>query len=131
VGCFFLSPSATYEQQDTHSLPVGRARRCDVRQQSVYDNTDGSMAHITIDITALTGTLTVTVEGIDPESGKTYTILASAALAGTGTTVLRIFPGATVAANLTANDIMPKFFRIKAVVVTGPVTFSVGVSLSN
>lgn len=109
---------------------LSKSRAAGTYVSDVLDNSDGSMAHIVIDITALTGTLTVTVEGFDHESGKYYTILASAALAGTGTTVLRVFPGATAAANLVANDIMPKFFRVKAVVATGPITFSVGTALS-
>lgn len=77
-----------------------------------------------IDITAISGTtpsLTVTVQGKDPVSGKYYTLLASAALNATGTTVLRIYPGLTAAANLTASDILPTDFRIIYVVAgTGP-----------
>jgi hypothetical protein len=97
---------------------------------SVYDNTDGSMAHITIDITALTGTLTVTVEGVDPSPAR-RTRSSPAPRSPAPAPRCSASSPARPAANLTANDIMPKFFRIKAVVVTGPVTFSVGVSLSN
>ena len=69
---------------------------------------------IFVDITALTGTaptLTVTLQGKDPVSGKYYTILASTALAAVATTVLRVFPGLTAAANLIANDLLPPDFR--------------------
>lgn len=75
--------------------------------------------HLVIDITAITGTtptLTVTIEGKDPTSGKFYTILASAALNATGTTVLKVYPGLTAAANTVANDVIPRDFRVKAVV---------------
>lgn len=79
------------------------------------ENQLGSSLILVIDITALTGTtptLTVTIQGKDPHSGKYYTILASAALNATGTTVLRVFPSATAAANLAANDIMPRIWRV-------------------
>lgn len=68
-----------------------------------------------IDITAITGTsptLTVTIQGKDPVSGKYYTILASAALAAVATTVLKVYPGLTAAANSVANDVLPPDFRI-------------------
>jgi len=70
---------------------------------------------LVIDITTLAGTaptLTVTVQGKDPVSGKYYTILASTALNATGTTVLRIGVGLPVTANLSANDFMPRTWRI-------------------
>jgi hypothetical protein len=74
---------------------------------------------LVIDITALTGTgptLTVTIQGKDPTSGKFYTILASAALAAVATTVLRVYPGLTAAANLTANDVLPREWRVVATI---------------
>lgn len=96
-------------------------------------NGDPASAHIAIDITAIAGgSLTFTVEGKDPASGKYYTLLATAALAGTGTTILRIFPGATAVANLAANDIMPGIFRVKWVITTTPTaTFTIGAALTN
>lgn len=79
-------------------------------------NLYGSGLHLVIDITAITGTTptyTVTIEGKDPTSGKYYPILASAALTAVGTTVLRVYPGFTAAANLTANDALPLTWRVK------------------
>lgn len=99
------------------------------------DNLAGSAVAFVIDITAITGTTptaTFTVEGKDPISGKYYTILASAALAATGTTVLRVFPGATAAANLSANDFVPKVFRVSCAIAgtTPAVTATVGVLIN-
>lgn len=79
------------------------------------DNMSGNSAHVVIDITSITGTTptaTFTVQGKDPTSGKYYTILASTALNAVATTVLRIGPSLTAAANLVANDIMPRCFRV-------------------
>lgn len=86
---------------------------------------------VVIDITAITGTtpsLTVVLEGKDPVSGKYFTILSSAALNSVGTTVLRVFPGATAAANLTVNDRLPKTFRVRATIAgtTPSVTATIG-----
>jgi hypothetical protein len=55
-----------------------------------------------------------TVQGKDPISGTYYTILASAAITGTGLTVLRVFPGGPVTANLAANDTLPEDWRVTA-----------------
>ena len=82
---------------------------------------------VVIDITALgaSATLTVTVEGYDPKANKYYTILASAALAATGTTILRVYPGLTASANAVANDILPTQWRVKAVTAVQTVTGTV------
>lgn len=74
--------------------------------------------HLVIDITAIAGTsptLTCTIQGYDPISGKYYDILASTALNATGTTVLKVYPGLTAAANAAANDVLPRNWRLKVV----------------
>lgn len=77
-----------------------------------YDYTGGLV--LIIDATAVTATpaLTVTVSGVDRVSGKLFTILASAVIATAVTTVLKIGPGLTAAANLVVNDRIPPVFRI-------------------
>lgn len=72
-----------------------------------------------IDITAISGTsptLTVNLEGKDEFSGKYYTFLQSAALTAVGVTVLRVYPGLTAAANLTANDVLPGMYRVRTTI---------------
>lgn len=74
---------------------------------------------VVVDVTVLGGTtpsITVTIKGRDPVSGKYFTILASAVITATGTTVLTVYPGATAAANLTANDNLPDTWRVEAVI---------------
>ena len=98
------------------------------------DNMSGIGATVVIDITAISGTTptaTFTVEGRDEVSGKYYTILASAALNAVATTVLRIYPGLTAAANVTASSLIPKTFRVTCTITgtTPSVTATVGVSL--
>lgn len=89
---------------------------------------------VVVDVTAITGTTptyTVTIQGKDQASGKYFTLLASAALSATGTTVYTVYPGAPATANVSANDVLPKTFRvIDAIAGTTPaVTATVGVHL--
>lgn len=69
---------------------------------------------VVIDVTAVptVDTVTFTLQGKDPASGKYYTILASAALVAAGTVVLRVYPGLTAAANLVASDALPRTWRL-------------------
>lgn len=87
---------------------------------------------LVVDVTAITDTpsITVTVSGVDRVSGKVFTLLVSAAIVATGTTVLRIGPALTAAANLVANDLVPPVFRVA--VAHGDadsITYSVGAQL--
>lgn len=70
--------------------------------------------HLTMDITAVTATpaLTITIDGLDPGTGKYYNLLTSTALATVSTTTLRVGPGLTNSANLIANDVLPSTIRI-------------------
>lgn len=72
---------------------------------------------VVIDLTAFTtaASLTVTIQGKDPLSGKYYTILASAAITSVSTTVLTVYPALTAAANSVANAVMPRDWAIDCV----------------
>lgn len=87
--------------------------------------------NVIVDITAIgTGSITLSVDGKDPASGKYYNLLTGIALVGNGTTVYKIGLGETAVANATANDSLPRTIRI---VVTAnnanAVTYSVGYTL--
>lgn len=95
-------------------------------------NTSADGAVFVVDITAITGTsptAVFTIEGKDPVSGKYYTILQSASLSTVATTVLRVHPAMTAAANVTASDMLPSVFRVRATIggTTPAVTATVGV----
>ena len=100
------------------------------------ENLSATAAHVIINITTLTGTAptaTFTVEAKDDSSGLYYTLLASTAIAATGTTVLKIGPSLTAAANSVVNDFVPKFFRV-SMTAGGTITnltATVGVNLIN
>jgi hypothetical protein len=70
--------------------------------------------YVVIDCTAVSATPSVTfaVQGVDRVSGKVFALLTSAAITGTGTTVLRVSPHLTAAANTIAKDIVPPVIRV-------------------
>lgn len=88
--------------------------------------------HLIIDVTASADTPSVvfTIQGLSPLGSDYYTILASAAITGTGTTVLRVYPGLTAAANTVANDVLPHLWRVNAVHADADsITYSVAATL--
>ena len=85
----------------------------------VTDNFGAKSAVVIIDVTsvnAVTPTLTVTIQGKDPTSGKYYTILTSAAISTVSTVVLRVHPALAASANLIAKSIMPQTWRVSVAV---------------
>jgi hypothetical protein len=94
---------------------------------SVLDTHQGIGLMVFINVTAVTGSVTVTIKNVDPVSGATATVLASAAIAATGLTVLKVYPGLTAAANATANDIIGNQTQIQSVIATGPATATITV----
>lgn len=85
-----------------------------------------------LDMTVVgTGSVTVTINGKDPASGKYYLLLAGAAVITNVTNVYRVGPGLVAAANAVANDALPAVIQI---VVTAnnanPATYSVGLNFA-
>lgn len=70
--------------------------------------------HLTLDLTALAATpsIVVTIDGLDPVSGKYYNLLTSAAITTVSTNTYRIGPGLTNSNNLIANDVLPSTIRV-------------------
>lgn len=117
----------------TGALQTHSAAGAGTTQSADQQNINGRGLHLIIDITAVGGTptLTVTIEGKDPTSGKYYTILASAALSSVATTILRVYPGLTASANVTVNDVLPRVWRVKSVIggTTPQVTATIAASV--
>lgn len=85
-----------------------------------------------INVTAITATPSVvpTVDMVDSLSGAVKNLLTGAAITGTGQTVLTIYPGVTVAANVSAADVLPE--SIKITMIHGDadsITYTVAVHL--
>ena len=77
-----------------------------------------------------TGSITVAIQGKDPGSGAYTTLLASAAITTNTTTVLTVYPGLTASANATANDVLPRQWRIAVTANNAnPANYSIGASV--
>lgn len=117
----------------THVTVFASAARTATAASSVIVNQSGYRGlHLIIDATATADTPSVvfTIQGYSPLGDDYYTILASAAITATGTTVLRVYPGLTAAANTVANDVLPELWRVNAVHADGDsITYSVGATL--
>lgn len=85
-----------------------------------------------IDVTAVTATPSVvfTLTAKDPVSGVYAVLLTSAAIVGTGHTLLTLYPGVTVAANVAVSQALPRIWRVTATHADADsITYSVGYSL--
>lgn len=90
--------------------------------------------HLTIDVTVdpAAASITPTIRGKDPVSGKYYDLLVGAAIAATGTVILKIGPALTAATNLVANDFIPRSWNFEmAVADAASMTYSVAYQLSD
>ena len=108
------------------------AARTATENSADLDNPYGRGAVLVIDVTSVTSTPSVvfTVKGKSALGTDYYTILASAAITGTGQTVLRIYPGLTASANAVASDVLPRTWRVEAVHADADsITYSVSANL--
>lgn len=121
VGTYQVQPTQSPQGAGLVAAAVGRPNVC---------ISGGKFLQLVVDVTNVgaAGTVTVTIFGIDPASGKAYPLLASAALGTVATTVLRVGPGLTAVANLAASDFVPLTFAVQVVVAGNAVVFSLGAS---
>lgn len=90
-------------------------------------DTDGLVVVINVTAASATPSIVATIKGVDPVSGATWDILASAAITGTGTTVLRVHPQLTAAANTIAKDVVPSYWTVAVVHADADsITYSIG-----
>lgn len=113
------------------SLLASAARTASVNTDPQF-NAQHKGAHVIIDATAFAATPSVvfTIQGQDSVSAKWYDLLVSAAITGTGTTVLKVYPGIGVVANGAASDVLPAVWRVQVVAGDADsLTYSVSVNL--
>lgn len=72
------------------------------------------------------GTITLTLLGYDNSSNATWSILVGTAVAAPGLTRMEVGPLIAASANAIAQDYAPVFYEVQAVIVTGPVTGTIG-----
>jgi len=128
-ACALLSLSGgVIAQSNLIGTLLTSAARTTTTDSADVNNTSTRGAHIVINVTAYTsGLWTPIVQGKDPISGNYYTILTGPTINGTGTTVIKVYPALTAAANSVANDFLPRTWRVRmSGGATPSATFSVG-----
>lgn len=98
---------------------------CCANSQSVW-----TQIHAVINVSVYTaGSYTPKIQGKDPVSGNFYDLLVGSAINSTGTTVLKVGPGLAPSANASAQDILPRIWRMTFSGASSPnMTFSVGIN---
>jgi hypothetical protein len=105
--------SAFGQSRNASGTLVASAAFTATQNSQDMSNTNLIGAHVIIDVTAITtGTLTPKIQGKDPASGKYYDLLVGAAISGTGTTVIKVYPGILASGSVAAQDILPAVWRV-------------------
>ena len=136
AGLNYLDNGTSYDRQrgnvDTGAIVTFAAQAAGTVNSADQVNYNGRGVKVFYNISALGAATTVTfnLQIKDSVSGNYFTVLSSTAIAATGSGVLTLYPGLTSAANITANDILPRDWRVQAVVAgTNTATGTVGASV--
>ena len=114
-----------FEPKKKYTLLASAARTDHAATGVTQYNQGYKGLRLTIDISAFSGTsITFTVKGVDPISGNSYTLLASAAKSATGTFYLLIYPGCVAVANSVANEVLPAQWNLTSSGTITSVTWS-------
>ena len=111
----YVFNGASWDRQrgNTQNTLLASAARTVTTSSADQTNYIASGAIIVVDVTVIpSGSLTLTIEGKDTLSGKYFTLLTGAAISTVSTNVYRVYPALTAVANLVANDIIPRTYRI-------------------
>lgn len=128
-------PSVGSSESASRSHRIGTILPSASRAAATYttDAIDNPMyqgVRLFFDLTAVgaAGTVTATVQVQDPASGGWMTLAGAvtAALAANALTSLTIYPGATVANNVSISTHLGRKWRLSVVVAANAVVFSVG-----
>jgi hypothetical protein len=133
-----LSNGSTFDRQrgnfDTAALQTFAATAAGTTNSADQTNYNGHGVNVVLNLTTVTtATVTVTVQGKDAASGVYYTLLTSAAIATSGTTLLTVYPGTAAVTNLDSNTPLPRVWRVSTTIVGGSaaVTGTIGASVIN
>lgn len=120
--------------QPYEATALASAARTTTQTLADIDTTGCKFLNVVLDMTANPGALgsvTLTINGKDPASGKYYLILSGAAVTTVTTNRYKVGPNVTASANAIAQDYLPKTIQL---VVTAnnanPTTYSLGYSVT-
>lgn len=117
----------------TQSTWLASSSRTTTQTQADQFNQGYRGVRVTVDVTVVPGAApsnVFTIEVKDMTSGKYTALLTSAAITGTGTTVLTVYPGVTETTNVDASAVLGSVWRVKNTAGNAnAATYSVGVEL--
>lgn len=114
IGMFNYN-GTTYERNRSNmqSTLLASAARTVTTSSADQTNNNAKGLHVVLDVTSAgTGDITLTIEGKDTLSGKYYTLLAGTNVTTNSTNVYKVYPGLPATANVSANDIVPRTYRV-------------------
>lgn len=117
---------------NTDGTALPSSARTATTNSADLSNAHGTGVNVVLDVSASSGSpsITLKIQGKDVVSGKYYDILSSGAVTAVSTTVLKVYPGLTAAANSVANDIIPATWRVSVEHSnTDSIQYSVGYSI--
>lgn len=130
-GALFNGVTTDKERGNVNLTLLASAARTATTNSGDQVNYNGRGLHVIVDVTvAGTGSITITIQGKDPVSGQYYTILAGAAITTISTNIYKVYPGLPATANVSANDILPRTWRVLVTANNAnTITYSVGASM--
>lgn len=117
-----------------HKTILASAARTTAQSIDILNEAGRKYLNLVIDVTVdpASASITPTIRGKDPVSGKYYDLLVGAAIVATGTVVLKIGPALIAAAGIVARDFIPRSWNFRmAVVDIDSMTYSVAYQLSD
>lgn len=122
--------SAANREFDTGQLLAGVGATAS-QASADQTNADARGVKVFVNTTAIgTGSITVSIQAKDPASGAYVTLLASAAIVTNVMTVMTVYPGGPVTTNISANDVLPRQWRVSVTANNAnPANYSVGACL--
>lgn len=124
------SPAGGNITQDLGAV-ISAAGATATQNTADYQNGSYRGVKVVLDMTTVgTGSVTLTIQGKDGASGKYYTLLAGAAVITNSTNVYTVYPSLPATANVSANDVLPKTWRILVTANNAnATTYTVGATL--
>lgn len=118
--------------QPVEGTSLASASRTTTQTISDIDTNGCKYLNVVLDMTTVgSGSVTLTINGKDPASGKYYLILSGAAVTTNSTNRYKVGPNITASANAIAQDYLPKTIQL---VVTAnnsnAATYSLGYSIT-
>lgn len=113
LAAVLLAFSMQIAKAEQTTLYASAVRAATITSSDIVKTSNYRGIHLIVSVTAVPGgdTITPKIQG-KSASGVYYDILVGAAIAATGTTVLKINPSAAVLLNAVASDTIPDVWRV-------------------